>query len=61
MDLAARYQVEDTKAGAPNLVIRGVELAEFERDRIKLLRDEFDPEAQAGLESWMAEHASKFA
>jgi len=40
-------------------VIAGVETAVFEGDRIRLLRDEFDPEAQKRLGEWMAEHGSK--
>lgn len=59
--VSVEWEVEYTKAGAPNLVIRGVEVAEFEGDRIQHLRDEFDPAAQAGLEAWMSEHASKLA
>jgi len=50
----ARY----TKAGAPDLVISGKEMAEFSGDRIKLLRDEFDESAAEAMRSWMAEHGS---
>jgi ketosteroid isomerase-like protein len=47
-----------TKAGKPDLVISGVELAVFEGDRIKRLRDEFTPEAQKAMGEWMAEHGA---
>jgi hypothetical protein len=47
-----------TKAGAPDLVISGVEFATFEGDRIARLRGEFDPEAQKTMGEWMAAHGA---
>jgi ketosteroid isomerase-like protein len=57
--LTMSWTVTYTKAGAPDLVISGVETAIFEGDRIKLLRDTFDPEAQKRMGEWMAEHRAK--
>ncbi len=57
--LSMKWRVTYTKQGAPDLVISGVETAIFEGDRIKLLRDTFDPEAQKRLGEWMAEHGAK--
>ena len=45
--------------GCPDLVISGKEIAVFEGDRIALLRDEFDSEAEAAMGKWMAEHGAK--
>ena len=59
--LTMKWQVTYTKSGAPDLVISGVETAIFEGDRIGLLRDEFDPEAQKGMEQWMAKNGAKLA
>ncbi len=56
--LTMKWTVTYTKAGLPDLVISGVETAVFEGDRIALLRDEFDPEAQKAMEQWMAEHGA---
>jgi hypothetical protein len=53
----ARY----SKAGAPDLVISGKEVAEFSGDRIKLLRDEFDPSATQTLGDWMAKYGKLLA
>lgn len=55
--LTMKWKVEYTKAGCPDLVISGVETAIFEGDRIKLLRDSFDPEAQKAMGEWMSKHA----
>jgi ketosteroid isomerase-like protein len=57
--LSMKWTVTYTKQGAPDLVISGVETAIFEGDRIKLLRDTFDPEAQKRLGEWMAKHGSE--
>ena len=57
--LTMKWTVTYTKAGAPDLSISGVEEAIFEGDRIKLLRDTFDPEAQKRMGEWMAEHGAK--
>jgi hypothetical protein len=57
--LVANWTVTYEKAGAPDLVISGVETAVFEGDRIARLRDDFDPAAQKAMGEWMAEHAAK--
>ena len=59
--LTMPWTVTYTKSGLPDLVISGVETAIFEGDRIGLLRDEFDPEAQKGMEQWMAKNGAKLA
>ena len=59
--LTMKWRVTYTKSGAPDLVISGVETAVFEGDRIALLRDEFDPEAQKAMEQWMAAHGAALA
>jgi hypothetical protein len=56
--LSMKWSVAYTKAGLPDLVITGVETAVFEGDRIAILRDTFDPEAQKAMEQWMAAHGS---
>ena len=56
--LTMKWKVTYTKAGLPDLVISGVEVAVFEGDRIALLRDEFDPEAQKAMGEWMARHGA---
>jgi hypothetical protein len=53
-----KWEFECTKSGLPALVICGAETAEFEGDRIKLLRDEFDAEARAVLEAWTSRHGA---
>ncbi len=57
--LEMKWTVTYQKAGAPDLVISGVETAVFEGDRIALLRDVFDPEAQKAMGEWMAKHGAK--
>ena len=57
--LTMKWTVVYTKAGCPDLVISGVETAVFEGDRIALLRDEFDPEAEKAMGEWMAAHGAK--
>jgi len=56
--LRVRWSAKYTKAGAPDLVISGVEIATFEGDRIARLEDEFDPEAQKAMGEWMVKHAA---
>jgi hypothetical protein len=56
--LTMKWTVTYTKSGLPNLAISGVETAVFEGDRIALLRDTFDPDAQKRLEQWMAKHGA---
>lgn len=53
-----KWELRCAKSGLPELVISGAETAEFEGDRIKLLRDEFDAEARAGMEKWMGEYGA---
>ena len=57
--LEMKWTVTYQKAGAPDLVISGVETAVFEGDRIAHLRDDFDPEAQKAMGEWMAKHGAK--
>ena len=59
--LRMKWAVTYTKAGCPDLRISGVEIAVFEGDRIARLRDVFDPEAQKGMEQWMAAHGAALA
>lgn len=59
--LTMSWSVTYEKAGAPDLVISGVETAIFEGDRIALLRDTFDPAAEKAMGEWMAEHGAKLA
>ena len=59
--LKMKWRVTYTKSGAPDLAISGVETAVFDGDRIALLRDEFDPEAQKAMEQWMAKHGAALA
>ncbi len=54
-----KWTVTYQKAGAPDLVITGLETAVFEGDRIALLRDDFDPEAEKAMGEWMAAHGAK--
>jgi hypothetical protein len=56
--LTMKWNVTYTKAGCPDLVISGVETAVFEGDRIALLRDDFDPQAEQALQKWLTEHAA---
>ncbi|HKC51093.1 MAG TPA: nuclear transport factor 2 family protein [Myxococcota bacterium] len=51
-----KWSVTYTKKGLPNLVISGLETARFEGDRIALLHDDLDPEAQKALGEWMTRH-----
>ncbi len=56
--LRMRWSVTYTKAGAPDLVLSGLETATFEGDRIARLRDDFDPETQKAMGEWMAAHGA---
>ena len=56
--LTMKWTVRYTKAGCPDLAISGIETAVFEGDRIKLLRDTFDPDAEKGMGEWMAAHGA---
>ncbi len=57
----ARWLATYEKAGKPNLVISGVEVAIFEGDRILRLSGEFDPKAQKAMGEWMAAHGASLA
>ena len=57
--IQVNWKVIYTKAGCPDLVIFGREIAVFEGDRIARLCDEFDPAAAAGMEEWMTAHGAK--
>jgi ketosteroid isomerase-like protein len=57
--LTMLWKVTYTKDGCPDLVISGSETAVFEGDRIALLRDDFDSDAQAAMGVWMADHGAK--
>jgi len=54
--ITMRWTATYSKAGLPDLVISGIEIAEFTGDRIARLRDSLDPEAQKKMEQWMAAH-----
>jgi hypothetical protein len=54
----ARLELECTKSGAPPCVIACTETAEFEGDRIRELRDEFDSAELATMETWMSQHGA---
>ena len=56
--LRMQWSVTYTKAGAPDLVISGLETATFEGDRIARLRDDMDPAAQKAMGEWMAAHGA---
>ena len=57
-ELVMEWSVVYTKSGAPDLVLRGRETANFEGDRIARLRDDFDPEAMKTMGEWMEKHGS---
>jgi hypothetical protein len=56
--LTMRWTVTYTLAACPDLVISGLETALFEGDRIKLLRDTLDPEAEKAIGEWMTAHGA---
>jgi len=58
-ELVMRWAVTYQKAGAPDLVISGVETATFDGDRIARLRDDFDPETEKQMGEWFAAHGAK--
>ena len=57
--LRMNWTVTYTKASCPDLSISGLETAVFEGDRIALLRDELDPEAEKTMGEWMTAHGDK--
>lgn len=56
--IRTRWSGRYTKAGVPDLVISGFEIATFEGDRIARLSGEFAPEAQKAMGEWMAAHGA---
>jgi hypothetical protein len=54
--LTMRWAVTGTKAGAPDLIISGVETAVFEGVTIARLRDGFDAAAEKTMALWMPAH-----
>lgn len=56
--LTVKWKVTYEKAGCPDLHISGIEIAEFDGDRIARLSDAFDPEATKAMEGWMAAHGA---
>ena len=59
--ITARFEARYGTEGAPDLVFSGSMRAEFEGDRIKLLRDTIPPDQVEGLVKWLATHAAKLA
>ncbi len=55
-ELRVRWKGTYTKRGLPDLVISGVEIAEFRDAAIARLRGEFDPGAEKTMRDWMAQH-----
>ena len=45
-----------TKSGAPDLQFSGTEYAQFEGDRMCLLRTEWDPGSEEALNNWLTDH-----
>ena len=56
--LTMNWTVTYTKAGTPDIVLSGKEIAVFEGDQIASLRDDINPDAQAAMQKWMAEHGA---
>lgn len=56
--VSVRWMARYTKTGAPDLVLKGVEHARFEGDRIAHLSDVFDPGVQESIGAWMASHGA---
>ena len=57
--VSVNWKVTYSLADCPDLVISGHEIAVFEGDQIALLRDVFDPAAEAAMGEWLATHGSK--
>ena len=53
------WRVAYTKNGCPDLVITGKEIALFEGDQIKNLRDDFDDGVAAAMSDWMTEYGAQ--
>jgi SnoaL-like domain len=52
----SRWKMVYSKSGAPDLVLRGIERATFEGDRIALLEDEYEPETFGEFGAWLGKH-----
>jgi hypothetical protein len=54
--LSLSWQLTLSKAGAPDLIVRGVEHATYTHGAISHLEDVFDEGTAKSLGGWMAEH-----
>jgi len=52
----SRWEMVYSKAGAPDLVLRGVERATFDGDLIVLLEDEYEPETFGEFGAWLGKY-----
>lgn len=59
--ITARFEARYGTEGAPDLVFSGSTRAEFEGDRMKLLRDTIPADQVEGLLKWLTTHAAKLA
>jgi hypothetical protein len=55
------WQVTYTKAGCPDLVISGTEVAEFQGDQIASLTDIMNPGIEETMGEWMGAHGAKLS
>ncbi len=53
-----RWKVTYSKAGAPDLVLTGTEIATYIGDEITLLEGHYTPETFSGFGDWLNEHGS---
>jgi len=53
-----KLELACAKSSLPTCTISCTETAEFEGDRIALLRDEFDDEVLAAMDAWMSRHGA---
>ena len=56
--IAAEFEATYAIKGAPDLVFKGKMHAEFEGDRMSLLRDEIDSEQASGVRDWLTAHGA---
>ncbi|MDH3521250.1 MAG: nuclear transport factor 2 family protein [Myxococcales bacterium] len=52
----ARWKMVYSKAGAPDLVLCGIERATFEGEQIALLEDEYEPETFGEFGAWLGKY-----
>jgi hypothetical protein len=57
--VSVAWKVTYTKAGTPDLILLGEEVAEFDGNQIKSLTDNIDPEAETAMGEWMQEHGAR--